>query len=232
MKILLVQVPTSHLGARERVYPLGLARLSSLIPSDFKKHALDMNIHADPWPILRKMTINIQPDIVMLSFRNLDPLAGHQTSYLSSLKTAGRMIRALAPKALIWAPVVRRFPCLPNSLWRKLPISIWALKAKVKLCCPGCLPIRLRAMGVEGKRGCDLNCGYCIYPCLEGRSIRLRNPIKIVDEMEVWRSLFACHSEGATRSSLMVEKKISFPMQVENTATEESQVSSRQKNQF
>jgi anaerobic magnesium-protoporphyrin IX monomethyl ester cyclase len=40
------------------------------------------------------------------------------------------------------------------------------------------------AMGIEGKRGCDLYCGYCIYPCLEGHSIRLRNPIKIVDEME------------------------------------------------
>jgi hypothetical protein len=46
---------------------------------------------------------------------------------------------------------------------------------------------------------------------------------------KVWRSLFACHFEGATRSSLMVEKKISFQMQVETTATEESQVLSRQK---
>jgi hypothetical protein len=46
---------------------------------------------------------------------------------------------------------------------------------------------------------------------------------------KVGRSLYACHSEGATRSSLMVEKKISFTMQFETTATEESPVSSRQK---
>jgi hypothetical protein len=51
-------------------------QISSLIPLDFEKHALDMNIHSDPWPILRIMILNIQPDIVMLSFRNLDPLAG------------------------------------------------------------------------------------------------------------------------------------------------------------
>jgi hypothetical protein len=31
--------------------------------------------------------------------RSLDPLAGHQTSYLSSLKTSARMIRILVPSA-------------------------------------------------------------------------------------------------------------------------------------
>ena len=49
MRILLVQVPTSHLGAGERVYPLGLSRLSSLIPDKIDKWALDMNLSADPW---------------------------------------------------------------------------------------------------------------------------------------------------------------------------------------
>ncbi|WP_457550995.1 hypothetical protein [Desulfobacula sp.] len=88
MKLLLVQVPTSHLGAGEKVYPLGLSRLSSIVPSGVKKQALDMNIYPDPWVRLKQAIENQGPDLVCLSFRNLDPLAGHQASYLSSLKTA------------------------------------------------------------------------------------------------------------------------------------------------
>jgi radical SAM superfamily enzyme YgiQ (UPF0313 family) len=41
------------------------------------------------------------------------------------------------------------------------------------------------AMGIEGKRGCDLWCGYCLYPFLGGTNMRLRSPAFIVDEMEV-----------------------------------------------
>jgi len=37
MKVLLVQVPTSHLGAGEKVYPLGLSRLSSTVPDTVEK---------------------------------------------------------------------------------------------------------------------------------------------------------------------------------------------------
>jgi 5-methoxybenzimidazole methyltransferase len=40
------------------------------------------------------------------------------------------------------------------------------------------------AMGIEGKRGCDLSCGYCLYPFLGGRRLRLRDPARIVDDME------------------------------------------------
>jgi anaerobic magnesium-protoporphyrin IX monomethyl ester cyclase len=40
------------------------------------------------------------------------------------------------------------------------------------------------AMGIEGKRGCDLACGYCLYPFLGGRAFRLRDPERIADEMQ------------------------------------------------
>lgn len=239
MKILLVQVPTSHMGAKERVYPLGLARLSSLIPSDFEKHALDMNLHADPWPVLKKMAEDFQPDIVMLSFRNLDPLAGHQTSYLSSLKTSARMIRILVPNAGIWAggpafslfaerlmeeitdidmglkgegeTVVPRMLADPSRA-RDLPGVVWRDNEKIRGNSLGekidmdILPrpdfkafppeaylksnMYVAAMGIEGKRGCDLNCGYCIYPSLGGHFMRVRSPINIVNEMELMHKSF------------------------------------------
>jgi len=107
MKLLLVQVPTSYLGAGEKVYPLGLSRLSSLVPSEVEKQSLDMNICLDPWARLKQVLESQGPDVVSLSFRNLDPLAGHRASYLASLKTAALLVRALAPDARIMA---RLFP--------------------------------------------------------------------------------------------------------------------------
>ncbi len=40
-------------------------------------------------------------------------------------------------------------------------------------------------IGVQSKRGCCLNCAYCTYPFLSGRSLRLRPPEKVVEEIEL-----------------------------------------------
>jgi len=40
------------------------------------------------------------------------------------------------------------------------------------------------SIGVETKRGCPFNCAYCVYPQLQGRSLRRRNPKNVVDEVE------------------------------------------------
>lgn len=93
MKLLLVQLPTSHFGAQERVYPLGLSRLSSTVPGDVVKRVLDMNIAADPWPELGDILLDFAPDVVAFSFRNIDPLAGQQSSYVSSLCTGATLAR-------------------------------------------------------------------------------------------------------------------------------------------
>ena len=36
---------------------------------------------------------------------------------------------------------------------------------------------------VQTKRGCALKCDYCTYPTIEGRTVRLRDPEAVVDEM-------------------------------------------------
>lgn len=233
MRILLVQVPTSHLASGEVVYPLGLSRLSRLIPNQYEKWTFDMNLYPDPWPELKDKLVNIKPHIVALSFRNLDPLAGHQTSYLSSLKTAARMVRSLVPRAKIWAGgpafslfgerLMQEIPeidcgligegesAFPKLLAQPLnPVSapglIWRTRDRIEQ-----NPVRshisldslpemdlssfrpedygklnryVAAVGIEGKRGCDLQCGYCVYPWLGRGKMRLRSPEKIVDEME------------------------------------------------
>ncbi|MDZ7582174.1 MAG: cobalamin-dependent protein [Deltaproteobacteria bacterium] len=103
MRLLLIQCPTSHLGAGEKVYPIGLARLSALVPAHYEKECLDMNLHPDPWPVLKEVLETFKPQVAALSFRNIDPLAGHQASYLSSLQTTAAMVRCVVPDARIIA---------------------------------------------------------------------------------------------------------------------------------
>lgn len=40
------------------------------------------------------------------------------------------------------------------------------------------------SIGVETKRGCMLNCVYCAYGFLNGKTYRLRNPAAVADEIE------------------------------------------------
>ncbi len=233
MKILFVQLPTSHMGAREIVYPLGLSRLAARIPDHYIKAALDMNLAVDPWAELKERLENFVPRVVALSFRNIDPLAGVQSSYISSLKTAARMVRLLVPDARLIAggPAFSLFagqlmemvpeidlglvgegeavieqllnsidmPLLvPNLIWRSGPNLVRNRPGKAldldllprpsyQCFCPDDYIKEnkyVAAMGIEGKRGCDLNCAYCVYPRLGGTRMRLRSPEKIVDEME------------------------------------------------
>lgn len=233
MNVLLVQLPTSHMGAREIVYPIGLARLSSLVPDTMNKCCLDMNIKSDPWKELKTHLETFRPDTVLLSFRNIDPLAGIQASYLPSLETAAKLIRSIIPSCRIAAggPAFSLFgkrimemikeidfgvvgdgePLLPALLSpsgkadklpgllfrdkdgsvlensRSAPMNLCELPpADVRHFCPTAY-IKgnkyVAAIGIEGKRGCDLNCAYCVYPALGGFKTRLRPPKEIVDEI-------------------------------------------------
>lgn len=41
------------------------------------------------------------------------------------------------------------------------------------------------AIGIETKRGCMLGCIYCIYGFLNGKNMRLKAPVRVVDEIEI-----------------------------------------------
>ncbi len=242
MKLALIQLPTSHFGAGEKVYPLGLSRLSSLVPDGIEKQGLDMNIAMDPWASLKTLLEEFRPDTAVLSFRNLDPLAGQQTSYLSSLKTGAALVRTLVPKCRIIAggpafslfarrlmaevpqidlglagegePVFSRLlapdadpATIPGVLWRE-DGEIRGNPPEQKMDMDRLPPLDtatfcptdytganayVAAMGIEGKRGCDLWCGYCLYPFLGGTCMRLRSPERIVREMKDLRDQFNIH---------------------------------------
>lgn len=232
-RILLLQVPTSHYGAGERVYPVGLARLGSCVPKTMESFGLDLNILPDPWPTLDEQLKVIQPDVVALSFRNIDPLAGHQVSYLPSLITAARLVRRHCPLARILAggpafslyaqPLLAQVPqidagiigegeenfvqILADAPPSAIPGLIWRENGAIRQNPPtGTLDLKqlpaldtmlfppsdyldgnryVAAVGIEGKRGCDLACTYCVYPQLGGCRMRLRPPKAIVDEIEM-----------------------------------------------
>lgn len=232
MDILFVQLPTSHLGSGERVFPLGLARLAALVPAGCHKHCLDMNLTQDPWLVLAEQLTAYPPAVAAFSFRNLDPLGGHTQSYYSGLACAARLTRRLAPRSRIVVggpafsmfaePLMRRIPeidaglvgegegafarlltaagpdaDLPGVLWRqgdRLQGSQVGERIDLKsLRMPDYRSFDPRnylsgntyvaALGIEGKRGCDLGCSYCRYPFLGGARIRLRDPAQIVDDM-------------------------------------------------
>jgi putative variant cofactor biosynthesis B12-binding/radical SAM domain protein 1 len=39
------------------------------------------------------------------------------------------------------------------------------------------------ALGIETKRGCPFTCAYCVYPALQGRTLRCRPPAQVAEEM-------------------------------------------------
>ena len=39
-------------------------------------------------------------------------------------------------------------------------------------------------IGIETKRGCSLQCTYCVYPSLQGKKLRCRQSVAVVDELE------------------------------------------------
>lgn len=62
------------------------------------------------------------------------------------------------------------------------------------------------SIGVETKRGCSLNCIYCIYPFLNGKKYRLRKPDKIVEEIEI-----LVKTEGVTHF-MFVDSVFNIPL--------------------
>jgi len=48
-----------------------------------------------------------------------------------------------------------------------------------------------RVISIQTKRGCDKHCIYCSYPSLEGRKLRTRNVVRVVDDIEHLISLGA-----------------------------------------
>ena len=241
MRILLLQA-ISRMEGGELVYPLGLARIAASLKGDHTVGALDMNLHSFPWPVLRRSLEEFRPDVVGVSFRNLDPLAGMLHSFVPQLKASLTLVKRYAPRATIVLGG-SGFSLFARRLMRELPevdlgvrgegedvfpdllerldqaeglpgvltrdgagqtMDSWARRSQTgrwslpdwDLFPPGDYSARnsyVAFMGIEGKRGCPHACSYCLYPELQGRGLRLREPEVVVEEM------FEAHSRFGVR---------------------------------
>ncbi len=61
------------------------------------------------------------------------------------------------------------------------------------------------AIGVETKRGCNLNCVYCAYGFLNGKNYRLRKPAAIAEEIERL-------ALGGTKRFMFVDSVFNIPL--------------------
>jgi anaerobic magnesium-protoporphyrin IX monomethyl ester cyclase len=100
MRVLLIQaISTPEAG--EVVFPLGLARLAAVIGQRHQVQGLDLNFTPYPWPDLIDALDDFSPQVVGISFRNLDPLAGNLLSFVPHLKTLAALVKKHLPAALL-----------------------------------------------------------------------------------------------------------------------------------
>jgi len=61
------------------------------------------------------------------------------------------------------------------------------------------------SLNLQTKRGCRYKCAYCSYPLLEGSAVRQRDPVKVVDEMEL------CHDQYGIDYFFFVDNVFNYP---------------------
>ena len=231
MRVLLIQAVSSINGG-EAVFPLGLARLAAEVEDIHEVKGIDLNLVPFPWTPLKETLKDYTPDVVGVSFRNLDPLAGNLASFVPQLKALATFVRTNAPEAklviggsgfsLFAQRLMREIPefdyglvgegdqtfrllldhldapaTVPGVITANQDVSTVAFGRetdldRMPLPCYHLFPpenyLKLNRyvafMGIETKRGCPYHCSYCLYPLLQGGTVRLRDPRLVVNEIE------------------------------------------------
>lgn len=121
MRVLMVQTPSVEGISQERVYPIGLVSLAGYLKnSGHEVDLFDMNLEIDPFGALKDKLVNFRPEVVGLSFRNIDPLANKTSSLIPPLVVTVRLISAILPQAWLIAGGTG-FSLFPERLMEELP---------------------------------------------------------------------------------------------------------------
>lgn len=104
-KILLIQAISMEGMDIERVYPIGIVTLASIIErhGGYDLAIFDMNMPMDPYGELRKQLESYQPDIIGISLRNVDPLGNRTTSLIVPFAITLSFIRRFMPDVPLMA---------------------------------------------------------------------------------------------------------------------------------
>jgi len=193
LRILLVQSPSVEGPASEIVAPLGLGIVAEAARrAGHTVELIDLNVIEAPFAALETALERLDPEVVGVGLRNIDPLANRRHSYLplfAALLEKGESLGDIAglpgtlarPRCgtteLVKGPIRTRLSEARLNVPRQwLPAFVAPYQGKSSYA---------PAAGVETKRGCPLGCSYCVYPALQGRRLRFRAPETIVAEVEL-----------------------------------------------
>ena len=228
MKILLFQSYLKKAGLK--VYPLGLVSLASCV-NNHEVRICDLNLYEKPFQTLGKELQEYEPDLIGISFRNidnqdrLDPVYYYQDFvkatrtikaakqdtplvvggpgfsmfareimernpeldfgvYLEAEETFPELLRNLKNPATVKGIYYRQNGFVQFTGARKLPNLNNLPPIQRSYVDMSLYPSSITSIGIQSKRGCDLKCIYCNYPFLSGNKVRMRQPEKVVDEIE------------------------------------------------
>ncbi|UYO61668.1 B12 lower ligand biosynthesis radical SAM protein BzaD [Acetobacterium wieringae] len=122
MKILFIQALSMEGIDIERVYPIGIVVLASQVErcTDHTLALFDMNMALDPYGDLRQQLDLVQPDVICLSLRNIDPLGNKTSSLIPSFAVTLAVIKRYAPKTRILVGGTG-FSLFPDRLMNEYP---------------------------------------------------------------------------------------------------------------
>ncbi|MBE9572380.1 MAG: cobalamin-dependent protein, partial [Proteobacteria bacterium] len=229
MKILLVQSLTEF--GEPPIFPLGLCYIASHV-SQHELSIFDMNIAREPYVDLNNRIMEINPEVIGLSLRNIKVAKPgiHHHSYESHAETI-RIIKRACPGAVfvvggpafslyaeqimekypeidlgVFGEAEESFPELLQDLdnpqnvkgiyyrkdkaliftgYRDFLVSSKLVSPNRDLADVGKYAETPYAVGVQARRGCVLKCIHCSDRFLMGGKIRLRDPVEVVDEIEL-----------------------------------------------
>lgn len=121
-KILLIQAISMEGMDIERVYPIGVVTLGSIIEASgrYTVSIFDMNMVVDPYGDLIRTIKEEAPDILGISLRNLDPLGNRTTSLLVPFAITLDLIKKVAPSLPLLAGGTA-FSLFPERLMAEFP---------------------------------------------------------------------------------------------------------------
>lgn len=139
MRVLMVQTQSVEGLPSEKVYPLGIVLLASrLVDRGHEISIIDMNLHEDPFTVLKERLLTFCPEVVGLSLRNIDPLGNKTSSLVPHFVTTVRFVSSVLPKIWIIAGGTG-FSLFPERLMRELPEINYGLVGEAELTFPALL---------------------------------------------------------------------------------------------
>lgn len=121
MRILLIQAPSVEGPGAEIVAPLGLGVVAAAARGGgHDVELLDLNLETDPFPVLAAALARVDPQLVGVGLRNIDPLANRRHSFLPQFAAILEVVHCALPEI----PVVvggAGFSMFPLEIMRRYP---------------------------------------------------------------------------------------------------------------